>query len=208
MALPDIPELEAAARAVVYDARRKSELETLTPRMVRETLEAKFNLSEGALSSKEFRKPLKSTITAAATEEMPEVEIAPPKSKKRKSEEMSNHKPRKKQTEGPKKTAKKGDKEFKSLEMVPSSDVEDVGTQDDTSIELEKLPASEGSAKAIPPSKKPTSQKAGGSVAKRASTSAAPSDSELSVLDDEPPKRAKKAKTAKSKDKVRSFFAG
>ncbi|KAJ7134502.1 hypothetical protein C8R44DRAFT_427027 [Mycena epipterygia] len=216
MDAPDISQLEAAARAVVYDARRHGRLDTLTPRMVRQTLESQFAFQDGTLDAKEFRSPLKSIIAAAATEDMPspDVENATQQTKKRKAGEMLNPKPKKQNTNPPK--SKKSSKEFKSAEMVPSSDVEDMSTPgvDDTSVELEKLPAmarSEDSAKenqAMPPSniKKANPQK-DRTVAKtsaRPSTSAREatdkSDSELSILD-ESPKRAKKPKAIKSKDK-------
>ncbi|KAJ7459713.1 hypothetical protein FB451DRAFT_556732 [Mycena latifolia] len=233
MDVPDISELQAAAKSMVYDARlglRDGGLDTLTPRIVRQALESKFNLPEGTLDSKEFRDPLKLAISEAATEDIPRPALQ--NKKKRKSEGMKDPKPSKNSNERPQKKPKKGAKDFKSLvrtppsipsirvqistkEMIPSSDVEeDIGAQelDNTSAEVEQLPASEDSAKVVPPNKpkKLIPPKASGSVTKpsaRASTSATPekaadSDSELSVLDDEPPKRSKKSKNAKSKDKT------
>ncbi|KAJ6557336.1 hypothetical protein DFH09DRAFT_543271 [Mycena vulgaris] len=213
MAIPDFSELEAAAREIVYDHRRAPVHETLTPRMVRQALETKFALPTGALE--EFKESLKLTLIAANEEDLPEVKVPPPKSKKRKSEEMKDPKPRKKQNEGPPKMTKNSTKVYKSLEMIPSDSDEEMGTKEmgDTSLALEKLRASEDSAKenqAMQPKKHTNAipQKASGSVAKpRASTSAAPdeaadSDSELSVLEDEPKKHAKKTKATKPKDKA------
>lgn len=101
--------------------------------MVRQTLENEFNLPEGTLNSDEYKYPLNTTIAEAAVrstqwlsspsrltassqvEEMePDVE-APTvhNTKKRKSEEVLEPKPRKKQNVRPQKP-KKSSKEFKS----------------------------------------------------------------------------------------------
>ncbi|KAJ6584794.1 hypothetical protein B0H19DRAFT_1106635 [Mycena capillaripes] len=210
-----IPKLQQAARMEVYDARRNGTLDALTARLVRQALEVKYNYPKGTLDAEEFKIPIKSAITAAATEDMETAEVPIPQ-KKRKSEEMLlEHEPKGKQTEKPQKP-KKSSKKFKSSETVPTSDIEDmeVNETESASAKLDKAPAiapSGDSAKATSPKKlkKSNPRKDSGSVAKpspRPSTSstlepAANSDSELSVLDDEPPKKTKKPKTTKPKDK-------
>ncbi|KAJ7758549.1 hypothetical protein DFH07DRAFT_818502 [Mycena maculata] len=210
MAVPDLSELQATATEVVYAARRDGRLNTVTPRMVRQTLEARFSLPDGTLNAKEYKNPLKTIIASAATEEMKPTNVAAPvnNTKKRKSEEVLEPQP-KKQNAGPQKP-KKSSKEFKSSETVASSDFEDVEGQE-VEESSETLPSS-GSAKenrATSPKEltKPNPKKDSASMAKpspRASTSKAivDSDSEMSVLDDEPPKRTKKPKVTKPKDKA------
>ncbi|KAJ7855895.1 hypothetical protein B0H14DRAFT_726856 [Mycena olivaceomarginata] len=213
-----IPQLQLEAKKEVHDARRNGTFSTLTPRMVRRALETKLDLQEGALDDEDFRAPLKSAIKEAATEDIPSTaDVSVPKTKKRKSEEMLEPKPNKKQNAQPPK-AKKSSKQFKSSETVPTSDIEEdmeVNGPGDTSAELEKPPAAqsgesvkENKVMSAKPPKKSNPPKASGSRTKpspRPSTASTPeapvdSDSELSVLDDEPPKK-KKLKTTKPKDK-------
>ncbi|KAJ7071849.1 hypothetical protein B0H15DRAFT_957472 [Mycena belliarum] len=266
MSIPDLSELEAAAKLIVRDASKRGELQSapscsrtddtivnlfdsnLSKRVVRRALEAEFKLTAGALDDDKFKDPLKLAISAAAenpdddvppsvAEERrpegnndpqfaPQVDVAsanvkkrkseevedsegvpapPPNKKKRKSGEVKEPKPSKKRNERPPKKAKKGNKEYKSSEMIASSDIEDMGAQEeDTSVEIP-----ENQAAPINMSKKPVLPKASGSISKasaRATTSTAPekaaeSDSNMSLLDDKPRKPVKKSKTAKPKDK-------
>ncbi|KAJ6508985.1 hypothetical protein C8R45DRAFT_969504 [Mycena sanguinolenta] len=229
----DVPisELQQAAKEEVYDARRNGSIKDLTPRMIRRSIEKKFSLKDSILDTKDeeftdLRAQLKSAIAEAIEEDLPPAKVESSKAKtvtttkKRKSEEVLEPKSSKKQntkSEKPKNTSKK----FKSLETVPTSDIEpedpEVNDTADTSTELEKPPADpsgEAAKTRVPPAKlkenralspkRPTS-KPNSSVAKSkagpstASPEAPDSESELSVLDDEPPK--KKSKTTKSKNK-------
>ncbi|KAJ7935495.1 hypothetical protein B0H13DRAFT_478154 [Mycena leptocephala] len=189
-----VPKLEQAARQVVHEARRNGSLSTLTPRMVRQALESKFSIPEGTLSAEEYKIPLKDAIRTAATDDMesPDVEVPVPKTKKRKSEEMLESIPNKKQNATSQKP-KKNSKKFKSSEIIPTSDIEDAEVQEtgETSAELEKPPEGQRiRGKTKFPSPKSATPEA-----------AVNSDSDLSVLDDEPPKKIKKQKTTKAKDK-------
>ncbi|KAF8208755.1 hypothetical protein K438DRAFT_286055 [Mycena galopus ATCC 62051] len=63
-----VSELQQAAKKQVYDARKHNRLSSLTPRIIRQVLERKFNLEEGTLDEDEFkalRAQLKSAITEA-----------------------------------------------------------------------------------------------------------------------------------------------
>ncbi|KAJ7645499.1 hypothetical protein DFH06DRAFT_587521 [Mycena polygramma] len=142
------------------------------------------------------------------------------RTKKRKSEETAESKPRKKQDTKPEKVKKSS--KYKSREMIPTSDIEEAEDHEteNTSAELEKPPATvprlENSAKenqAASPKRlqksNPTKDDAVAKPSPRPPASATPeaaanSDSELSVLEDEPPKKAKRAKTTKTKGNDKS----
>ncbi|KAJ6619549.1 hypothetical protein B0H10DRAFT_2026216 [Mycena sp. CBHHK59/15] len=218
MAIPELSELEGATRAVVYDSRKEGTLNTLTPRMVRQTLEVKYGLPDGTLDSKEYKNALKLIIGSAATEDMGQehagVEVTTRASKKRKSDETEDvPKPKAKRSAKPpaREKSKKSSKEFKSSEMVQSSDIEDNGTQEgrDAETQISKLAHNEDPAKEnqTTPLKKRLKVAQAGSSTRETHNDKPPSvvaqdaynsDSELSVLIDEPPK-LKKAN--KSKDK-------
>ncbi|KAJ7707123.1 hypothetical protein B0H16DRAFT_1633829 [Mycena metata] len=198
-----------AAKAMVQDAQRNGTTAELSLRKIRRALETQFSLPEGTLDAEEFKKAIKSAVESGSDDEMsePESEV-PTQTKKRKPETVLESPPKRKRNSA-------SSKQFKSAEMVPTSDIEEdpeVKTGD-TSTELEKPPAAGpggDSAKendGVPPKQAQKIKKAAASVSRpspRPSTSSTPkadSDSELSVLDDEPPKRTKKSKTSKPKDK-------
>ncbi|KAK7048236.1 E3 ubiquitin isg15 ligase trim25-like protein [Favolaschia claudopus] len=213
--------------SIVFDARRNGTINTLTPRIVRETLEKKHALETGILNDKalSIRSLLKSALAEAAEEPLPPIEnaVLSTKAKKRKSDEMledSTTKSNEKTMSASSKPKKSGSKQYKSRETIPTSDIEeDVSdtantSAENTSMEVEKPSAgpsttsSKENRVAIPEKRtKPPSSKASGSKTKHsprpsaASTPLADSDNEsaLSVLEDEPPK--KKPKTGKSKQK-------
>ncbi|KAJ7505457.1 hypothetical protein B0H11DRAFT_1978807 [Mycena galericulata] len=186
MSIPELGELQAAATKMVHQARREGKLQLAdsysighisgeltstqsdtTFRIIRQTLERTFSLPDGALNTKEYKKPLKKIIAVAVeemesgspsrpaassyVEEMESAHVEAPvrNAKKRKSEEVLDSKPTKKQNTKPQKP-KESSTKFKTPAMVPSSDVEeDTEAQEfeNSSVEPEKLPSSEGSAK-------------------------------------------------------------
>ncbi|KAJ7043958.1 hypothetical protein C8F04DRAFT_1228837 [Mycena alexandri] len=199
-----------AAKNMVDDARRNGTLADLSLRKIRRALETQFSLPALALDAEEFKEAVKSAVESGSDDEMPEPEIEIPiKTKKRKPEAVLESPPKRKQRKSASST------QFKSSEMVPTSDIEEDPEvkAEDTFTALEKPPVAGpggGSAKendGISPKKAPKTKKAASSVLRpspRPSTSSTPkadSDSELSVLDDEPPKRTKKSKTSKPTDK-------
>ncbi|KAJ7644246.1 hypothetical protein FB45DRAFT_897330 [Roridomyces roridus] len=206
---PSIPEIRAATSKIVRAARRKGELEQISKKTIRQTLETQFDLEEGFLSAQGYKQAVSSAVDDAleedsGTEDIPEPAVQPQEpqkektpprnTKKRKSEEALESKPKKKQAVA---APSKSKSKFKSAEMIASSDHEE-----DTSTELQKQPESGGSSSKENKTTQAKKPKAGSSVAKSKKTTPpakAESDSELSVLEDEPPK--KKTKSSKSADK-------
>ncbi|KAJ6512129.1 hypothetical protein C8R47DRAFT_1314175 [Mycena vitilis] len=235
-----ISNLQEAAKVQVFDARRHSKLDQLTTNLVLRALESEFDLPDNGLNNDEYRLPIKAAIKEAATDDIPvePVRVAShvasgsgsndltegtnptARTKKRKSEETAESKPRKKQDTKPEKV-KKSSKQYKSREMIPTSDIEEAEDHEteNTSAELDKPPATvprlESSAKENQGASRlqksnPTNNDAVAKASPRPPASATPeaaanSDSELSVLEDEPPKKAKRAKTTRTKVRIILF---
>lgn len=87
MSIPSLPELELAAKKIVWTARKEGNLKSVhscfnrffgshcvnvvfrdrrfTPRLVRSTLEEQFQLDEGTLGDAEFKSAIKAATKAA-----------------------------------------------------------------------------------------------------------------------------------------------
>ncbi|CAK5284243.1 unnamed protein product [Mycena citricolor] len=201
MSVPSISELEQAARDVVNEARRDGSLSSLTPRIVRQKLELRFELDEGSLDVAEYRKPLKNAITAAVNDEE-EIEekadsgdsLTPAPAKKRKSQTPAeNSEPTKKQKTAhkpPRPAATRDNsskKQFKSSEVVMSSDAEDAD-----------LIKSDNESSTEPKSQPSTSKPPKSSTSKRKAKPRRSQSAELSADSDSEKPKAKARKPSTS----------
>ncbi|KAJ3511124.1 hypothetical protein NLJ89_g4279 [Agrocybe chaxingu] len=277
MSLPPIPELESAAKKIVWDAKAKGSLKDFTPRIIRQTIAKQFQLEEAILDEGKYKTAIKAATKAALDEEPPTADNEPkptsksdtPKKKRKsngklKAEEEGKSEsaptpvakgkakaapknssnddadgvPRKKRKTAKSKedesefdfdreeqekskksvgqSGQKKDKNFKSAEHVPTSDMEqddpDPISAADSSMTSKKpeFPqrkrAPDSKSKATPVKMKAAKAQAkpGSSKGKDLSKEddAEKSDSELSVLIDEPPKKKRKSKSG---EKASSF---
>ncbi|KAF8997896.1 hypothetical protein BDQ17DRAFT_1362795 [Cyathus striatus] len=136
MSVPEIHELEEAAKKIVHHAMRAGTASSLTPRIVRQELEKTLSLKQGSLDDKKYKDPLKAAIKRAA--DSPKATATTRLKKKRTSDEGPSKSPSTSRTKKAKeavvksdkksisrrKVQKKDTKEYKSAEHVPTSDVE------------------------------------------------------------------------------------
>ncbi|KAJ7175716.1 hypothetical protein C8R46DRAFT_1079247 [Mycena filopes] len=196
-----VAEVEAAAMKLVYAARRDGTLGDLTIRRIRAALALQLGLPEDTLKS-EFKSALKSAVSFATDGDLPatEVEVAI-QTKKRKAEEVLESPPKRKPSAKPRKTS--NSKQFKSAEMIPTSDMEeDLEAQPEDNSAEGKPGPSRDSAKENdgtspgPKAKKITVSSVSRPSPRPSSTSKVVADSD-SDLDDGPPKKTKKSQPKK-----------
>ncbi|TRM57882.1 hypothetical protein BD626DRAFT_550870 [Schizophyllum amplum] len=220
--LPALHDLTAAAREIRHNANAwHSEI---TPLSVRREIEKQFGLEEKAIDNSEYKSPVMKAVKEAVREDKPEVEPAltltakaasKPRSqttkgrgKKRKSEEAALsdddadeevQKPRSKAVR------KQSSKQFKSRETIDdSSDIEPAPPSSRTAVANGDMKENQ-TAKSTKKRKSTAGTEAKPSKTAKTEHSEEPeeqaskdddkSDSEMSVLIDEPPKRARKSST-------------
>ncbi|CAA7265163.1 unnamed protein product [Cyclocybe aegerita] len=71
MSLPPIPDLEAAAKKIVWEAKAKGSLKEFTPRIIRQTIAKQFQLEETILDEGKYKSAIKAATKAALDEEPP-----------------------------------------------------------------------------------------------------------------------------------------
>ncbi|KAF7430993.1 hypothetical protein PC9H_006708 [Pleurotus ostreatus] len=218
MASPSPKDIAVTVRLIIQEAKKSDTLSQITPRIVRQEVERKLELQPGSLdgSKKHISKTIGHVMSElnqaeaendASSEAKPDMPSSPAeKLKKRRTvanEGERTVKPKKRKSGDSEKPSrdssrKPPSKKFKSSEMVPTSDVElDEQADMDT---MEVAPSNE-KPKAVENESKPTIP----ASTSKPSPSRSPvianvkddrSDSELSVLMDEP-----KRKRAPKKDK-------
>ncbi|TFK71436.1 hypothetical protein BDN72DRAFT_958112 [Pluteus cervinus] len=252
MDIPEIHELEEAAKEIVRAAGARGELETLTPRIIRAKLEKHFSLDDGSLGDEPYRSAIKDALKEAVDEVMAEEQ--PPSSPLRKEKKPVNQpkakgtkakqKDKVKEKESPEKKppakrkqvnkepeasssekAKGKRKDFKSAEEIVDSSDEGENESPSTSKrkktpqepkpkrrkveantddEVEVTEAKPSKVPAASPKKAKSPPKLSSPVkpAKQdKEEEALKSESELSVLIDEPPKPKRKTTKDSSKTK-------
>ncbi|KAF8892185.1 hypothetical protein BD779DRAFT_1798825 [Infundibulicybe gibba] len=204
---PDIPELMAAAKDVIRKAKIAGILGTITPRIVRGEVEKLFSLKQGFLGEGAYKKSIKFAIDEAVEEEMGPESPEPPTrkqtTKKRKLEDIDANvekpqeksKPARSKGKAPAKGSKESGK-FKSPVEVPES-----GSEGEASAPPSSSPKrGEVSIKKPKPPSPEREVKDGDMLPNVKGDTKDASDSEMSVLLDEPPK-PKRAKKEPSKSK-------
>nr|GAT50593.1 predicted protein [Mycena chlorophos] len=82
----EMESLLAAAKKIVFDARRADKLHLLTPKNIRHQLETQLELAEGTLNGPEYKQALRTAIDEATHEPLPKADVASTSaSKKRKT---------------------------------------------------------------------------------------------------------------------------
>ncbi|KAF9240591.1 hypothetical protein BU15DRAFT_73821 [Melanogaster broomeanus] len=161
MPFPNTRELEGAIVDILKRAEQDGQLSDLTPRIVRQALEERFSLEEGALEPKKHKAFIRDTICATLddlkeqSKDGEDAEEAQPKSsRKRKSghKEVANTK--RPPPENPEGTDKTDTRKRKSKVTVDSSDEEPEAEEDEAS-QSEAPPPKKASARSQPPKTKP-----------------------------------------------------
>ncbi|KAF8628702.1 hypothetical protein AX17_005925 [Amanita inopinata Kibby_2008] len=204
MDVPDVSHLIKHAKDIVTSAARKGQLSTLTQRIVRQELEKQLSLEAGALDAPQYKKTLKSAITEAVEEAnsrrkpSSSVNSAPP-SREPRGGRTSNKEPSTKTRDEKAASGKKetSPRQFKSTEYVATSDAEPEIKHGNSSPKQEakaknKKRAISSDSEAGERSKGIKGEK---SQAKSGAGQPERSDSELSVLIDEPPKKKRSSKS-------------
>ncbi|KIY44491.1 hypothetical protein FISHEDRAFT_61786 [Fistulina hepatica ATCC 64428] len=218
MAVPDFDILEKATTDAVIAARRTKTLSSLTPRILREQLEKRFELEPGALDEKVIKKKIKETILRACDASLPQplAEANPESDKavnntqkpmktgdntsstsKKSQSSPPKSKPSSKQRKAPK-TSHKSSATFTSAQMVEdSSDMEVFTTKEPA------RPSKKRRIEETPEFNTPTVTN-GHDASVVDSTIVVThddddkSESEMSVLVDEPPKKKRQGKKEKN----------
>ncbi|KAJ8516518.1 hypothetical protein ONZ45_g6189 [Pleurotus djamor] len=236
----DLEDVLRHTREIITDGNAKGILHEMTPRLVRERVETAMSLDAGELSGAPYKNAVKEAIQSIIAElkEEPKEEpraadddtVEPAKSsKKRKSLNKTEGDAKKPKLDAPPKPKAKrsssSSKQFKSSEIIATSDVEpDLDAEDPPSKPVSsnsKLNKGVGDSKSavketkvlrtlsmIPTNEDASMQSATTSSPPRSKTATAvskaepQSESEMSVLFDEPPKPKRAAKSSTSKTKV------
>ncbi|KAL4266493.1 DEK-C domain-containing protein [Pleurotus pulmonarius] len=229
MASPNPEDIAAAVKHIIQEAKESDTLSQITPRIVRQEVERKLELHPGSLDGS--KKHIKETIghvmselnkpeaeNDASSEPKPDIPSSPAeKLKKRRpvdNEGERNVKPKKRKSNDSEKPSRDSSrkpptKKFKSSEMIPTSDAE---PDEPAEIDTKEVASSNGKPKVVQNETNSTPHAASTS---KPSSSKSPivanvkedkSDSELSVLMDEPkrkrvPKKDKDVAPAKAKGK-------
>ncbi|KAF4569578.1 hypothetical protein EYR40_008556 [Pleurotus pulmonarius] len=229
MASPNPEDIAAAVKLIIQEAKESDTLSQITPRIVRQEVERKLELHPGSLDGS--KKHIKETIghvmselnkpeaeNDASSEPKPDIPSSPAeKLKKRRpvdNEGERNVKPKKRKSNDSEKPSRDSSrkpptKKFKSSEMIPTSDAE---PDEPAEIDTKEVASSNGKPKVVQNETNSTPHAASTS---KPSSSKSPivanvkedkSDSELSVLMDEPkrkrvPKKDKDVAPAKAKGK-------
>ncbi|KAF8347986.1 hypothetical protein F5887DRAFT_1281037 [Amanita rubescens] len=186
MTILDILRLTERARDIVIAAEKKAELSQLTHRKVRQEIEKELHLDAGTLDAPEYKKPLKSAITEALEQARQKKRLSPSSAASGRNVESDApvNKP-------PNTRKESGSKQFKSTEFI-ASDAESEGG--------ERKPVNKPISKSKKRAESPDFD-AGESSRKKAKRpkkeikNDEKSESEMSVLIDEPPKKKKSSKT-------------
>ncbi|TDL23694.1 hypothetical protein BD410DRAFT_786952 [Rickenella mellea] len=218
----NLPDVLRVVRDIVLEADNEGKLQHLTPRIVRQETEQYLSLESGCLEAKEFKVAVKKAIEDTIAE-------IPTTQRDKQPEVSSASKPQKKRKSRPSKSidkdSTKRSKAAKSKEFV-NSDVEDEAHVSTASVskpvEVKQKESPKSKTSAPSSNSKPTISADAGNVKdlkpkssqgkQNATVTQNPAisvpdkleekfESELSELDDEPPKRSKKGKGKDQKSK-------